>query len=799
MQVRSYIDRLKDAMARHWLLLVVAQAIVLVFVGYALRGGGKGGGVEATPASSTSAEAEPTVWTCSMHPQIQQPKPGKCPICGMDLIPVSKHKGGKVTSLRQISFSPDALALMQVEVAPVERKFVTAEINMVGKIDYDETRLGYITAWVPGRLDRLYVDFTGVEVKKGEHMVEMYSPELYEAQEELILAVQAVKQRQGTFVDDARRLLESAREKLRLWGMTPEQISQIEQQQRPTDHMTIYAPMGGIVIEKKRQEGDYVNTGERIYTVADLSWVWVRLDAYESDLPWLHYGQKVTFTTEAYPGEPFEGRIVFIDPVLNARTRTVKVRVNVPNEDGRLKPEMFVHARVRALVATEGRVMDPELAGKWIGPMHPEIIRDGPGTCPICGMPLVPAESLGYVPAKADASDRPLVIPVSAALVTGKRAIVYVQLPDTEVPTFEGREIVLGPRAGDYYLVRAGLREGELVATRGNFKIDSALQIQAKPSMMTPEGGGGGGHHHGGGSSAAQKGEATQSAGGMKVPAKMREQLEGLELAFKTVGDAIQVGDLDQIRAAFHAFEADLRAISADALSGHAAMMWDELAMLLRNDAIEGGDVQRLKEAYRVFNEMANHMRRLRQQFLQTPVASAKHDHGPVEKFDAPEQFRLQLSNVWLAYARLSDALAADDLEQARKHVSEMTAALEKIDMKLLQGEAHQAWMHLLGEMKPILQRMKTAPDIDALREAFSPLSDVMANAIRMFGIDPALTVYQLHCPMALGDRGADWLQADRDVRNPYFGSKMLRCVDGIRQIAGERSGDKKEAGHEHP
>jgi len=231
----------------------------------------------------------------------------------------------------------------------------------------------------------------------------------------------------------------------------------------------------------------YVQTGTKIYTIADLSRLWVKLDAYESDMMWVRYGQEVEFKTEAYPGETFNGTISFIDPVLNAKTRTVKLRVNIENPDGRLKPEMFVRAVVRAKVAQAGQVMDKAMAGKWICPMHPDIVKTKASTCDICGMDLVTTESLGYV--KVDAlGEPPLVIPASAPLITGKRAVVYVQLPDTEKPTYEGREVVLGPRAGDYYIIESGLAEGEIVVTNGNFKIDSALQIQAKPSMMSEEG-----------------------------------------------------------------------------------------------------------------------------------------------------------------------------------------------------------------------------------------------------------------------------------------------------------------------
>ena len=428
-------------------------------------------------------------WTCSMHPQIRQPKPGKCPICFMDLIPVAFEQAD--IGQRQISFSKEAIKLMEIETTPVERKFVTAEIRMVGKIDYDETRVKYITAWVPGRIDRLYVDFTGITVKKGDHMVYLYSPELISAQAELLGASKAAGNIKSETSELIKRstlaTLEAAREKLRLLGLNNDQVDQIENSGKPVTHLTIYSPIGGIVINKHATEGMYVQTGTPIYTVADLSSLWVKLDAYESDLPWIRYGQEVEFSTEAYPGEVFKGTISFIDPVLNDKTRTIKVRVNADNRDGKLKPQMFVRAVVRSKVAKGGRVMAPELAGKWICPMHPSVVKIEAGSCDICGMDLVTTESLGYVAADVP-KEAPLVIPASAPLITGTRAVVYVQVPQTEKPTYEGREIVLGSRAGDFYIVQSGLAEGEIVVTNGSFKIDSALQIQAKPSMMNPEG-----------------------------------------------------------------------------------------------------------------------------------------------------------------------------------------------------------------------------------------------------------------------------------------------------------------------
>ncbi len=431
------------------------------------------------------------MWTCSMHPQIQQPKPGNCPICFMDLIPVETDSDTAGTGPGQISFSPEALKLMELQTAAVERKFIDAEIRLVGKVDYDETKLKNVTAWAAGRIDRLFVDFAGTEVIEGDHMVRLYSPELISAQAEYL---QALKSAENMRADTSELIqksnnatLKASKEKLLLLGLTELQLKDIKSKGAPIDYLTIYAPVGGVVLEKHVTEGVYVKTGTIIYTIADLSSIWVKLDAYESDVALVTYQQEVEFTTEAYPGEIFKGRVTFIDPTLDRDTRTVKLRVNVPNPDGKLKPGMFVRAVVHSKLAQNGVIADPGLADKFVCPMHPSIIKDKQGICDICEMDLVKAASRGFTGADPNKTP-PLVIPASAPLITGKRAVVYVQIPEAEKPTYQGREIVLGPRAGDYYIVKEGLSEGETVVTKGNFKIDSALQIQAKPSMMSPNG-----------------------------------------------------------------------------------------------------------------------------------------------------------------------------------------------------------------------------------------------------------------------------------------------------------------------
>ncbi len=880
---------LERFLVKHAVILFVVQVVIVFALGYVAQSvlsdsEAPGDPQEENGSQNLQAAEESTLWTCSMHPQIRKTGPGKCPLCGMNLIPLRTTAKDKGTSMRQLTVSPAARALMNIQTSRVEKRYVTAPVRMVGKIDYDETRLRHITAWIPGRLDRLYVDYTGVQVKQGDHMVYIYSEELHAEQQVLIDALRSARKRKGqtSLFGENVNLVELTREKLRLWGMTPQQIQEIEQRAKPTDHMTIYAPIGGIVIEKHREEGDRVKVGDRIYTVADLGHLWMKLDAYESDLVWLRYGQRVTFTTEAYPGETFEGKIAFIDPVLNPKTRTVKVRVNVPNPAGKLKPEMFVRAVVRAGVAGGGRVIDANLAGKWIGPMHPEIVKDHPGKCDICGMPLVRAESFGYVTSEIAESTRPLVIPVTAALVTGTRAVVYIEMPsqprglkeayqalggaievaktqpdkmshvraafrlvgdaltqpnekllttsarrlwsevsapleadvekgstlkkhkdaekvfasltenmelvrsdfaDPNEPTFEGREIVLGPRAGDYYLVKHGLQEGQLVVTRGNFKIDSEIQLQAKPSMMTPQGGGGGGHHHGGHGGAKSKKKAGPSAAAFDLPVTVRQKLQQLNAAYKDVATALKSGNQAQIRAEFAALGEVLDGVDGKLLTGHAKMQWKEFAMLLGNDVAEGRDVARIKDARRVFESLEKTMRRVDAQF------GLSHAPDVAQRLDVSSEFQSRLAGLWRTYLTIGDLLAGDNFEEAKRAAASLERTLGAVDMKLLtDARSHTAWMRELSNLRSIQNGMATADDLQRLRGHFQSLSGEMQVLALTFGFGDKVLVYQLHCPMAFGNQGAIWLQKDAQARNPYLGSIMPKCADRVELIAGAKT-----------
>lgn len=488
-----------------WVLLAVLLMVSLFI--------GKGIGsyfFSASPTKSTSISSNQT-WTCSMHPQIRKNEKGKCPICAMDLIPVQtepkrerkikywqapmdptykRDKPGKSPmgmdlvpvyeegdddsqSMTEIKLSKKAEKLADIQVTPVVRDYATETLFLSGKLLVDETRTKTISAWFPGRIENLFIDYTGIKVDKKDHMAVIYSPDLLVAQKELLEAKRSQSQ----------ALILSTREKLRLWGLSRSQIRAIEKTGKVSDQLTINAPIGGTVLKKFVSEGDYVKTGSKIYQMADLSRLWLLAEVYESDVGKVQYGQKLTFTTDSYPGQVFKGIVTFVDPVVDPVTRIVRVRAVVENDDKKLKPEMLARVNIQIKLGVKGVVASNDINDLWVGPMHHEEVSRKPGKCSICGMKLKKASELGLTSRSHD--QKPLLIPATAPLITGKRAVVYIKGSSPGV--YEGREIMLGLRVGDHYIVHHGVKEGELVVSKGNFKIDSAMQIMAKPSMMQSE------------------------------------------------------------------------------------------------------------------------------------------------------------------------------------------------------------------------------------------------------------------------------------------------------------------------
>lgn len=534
-----------------------------------------------TDSDDSKESAEPQMYTCSMHPTVRLPDPdAKCPICFMDLIPVT-DSSSEPGSERRITMSKSAAALARIETTTIARFLPEAQVRLFGRMAVDETRVARLTAYFPGRLDRLFVNYVGVPVNRGDHLAEIYSPELLAAFEELRQATRAVKELENAsnlVRESTEQTLLAAREKLRLFGLTETQIREVESGGMTSDRFTIYAPLGGIVTHLGQREGDYVQTGTVIATVADLSRLWLDLEAYESQLPLLRWGQSVTFTVESHPGEVFRGQISFIEPMVDERTRTAAVRVAVENADRRLKPGMFATAIVRTKVDAHGAIISDALAGKWVGPMHPTVVRDEPGACDICGMDLVSAESLGVV-GDPTAIVVPLVIPRSAVLITGARAVVYVRVPGAEKPTFEAREVLLGSRAGDFYVVREGLNAGEEVVTNGAFRIDSSMQIAGKSSTMSPDGGGGAmsGHAHGG-AAAPPTGEV------VRAPDSFIHALKPVYAAYFQMQESLAADDLDGYRQGGRDLRTALGLVGEAGLVGPPLATWRRLRAQLNSE-----------------------------------------------------------------------------------------------------------------------------------------------------------------------------------------------------------------------
>jgi membrane fusion protein, copper/silver efflux system len=377
-------------------------------------------------AKSVNNEKDETIWTCSMHPQIRMHEPGKCPICGMDLIKLEQNSA--LPDPESIHLTPEAVQLANVQTTTVTRQLPVKEVRLYGKVQVDERLLQSQVSQIPGRIDKLLVNFNGEKVIYGQPLALIYSPKLVTAQQELL---EAAKTKQSQPV-----IYEAAKEKLRQWKLTDSQISSIENSGNVKNVMEILSSTNGIVTSVKVKTGDYVTSGTVLFDIADLSGLWVMFDAYESDLGLINKGDKLVFTVQAFPGTKYTGNITFIDPVIDPLTRVAKVRVEVNNISGKLKPEMF---------------------------------------------------ATGSVSANLSEFNNSIVLPRSAVLWTGKRSIVYVRQPGEE-PVFMLREVELGPMLGNNYVITEGLKEGEEVVTRGAFSVDAAAQLEGKTSMMNPAG-----------------------------------------------------------------------------------------------------------------------------------------------------------------------------------------------------------------------------------------------------------------------------------------------------------------------
>jgi Cu(I)/Ag(I) efflux system membrane fusion protein len=408
-------------------IIAAGTLIAGLLAGWLIFGGrGDTGRDEHQHSVETTAE---TVWTCSMHPQIRQNEPGDCPICGMDLIPLETDQGSDTYPM-SVSMSPTAMQLASVSTAIVGRMAPVKLVRLNGKVQTDGRMLYSQSSHIPGRIEKLSVNFTGEFVSSGQTVARIYSPDLVTAQEELLEAQRIMKTQP--------QLFNAAKEKLRNWKLSDNQIDEILESGEIEDEFPVRADVTGYVTRRIINLGDYVRQGETLYEIADLSKVWILFDVYESDMAWIKKGDKVKFSIASLPGESFEGIISYLDPVIDPKTRVVMARVDYNNPGGKLKPEMFAS---------------------------------------------------GVVEARLIRSSNSLVVPKTAVMWTGKRSLVYIKNSSDSGLSFAMREVTLGPALGDSYIVESGLQEGEEIAVSGTFSIDAAAQLAGKPSMMSPAGG----------------------------------------------------------------------------------------------------------------------------------------------------------------------------------------------------------------------------------------------------------------------------------------------------------------------
>ena len=593
--------------------IIGAGILILgIILGNVFSGGGDSNNSAGTEEHSHDAE-EATIWTCSMHPQIQMDKPGDCPLCGMELIPLESTNSEEEIASDEIVMTEEAIQLANIQTSVVSKTGANKEIRLLGKVKPDERKLYSQVSHIPGRIERLYINFTGEKVSRGQKMVRIYSPELISAQKELFEAIGSR--------DVFPQLYTATRNKLKLWKLSDKQIDAIEASGKIREQVDIYSDYSGYVMKRNVELGDHIMEGMNLYDIANLSSVWVMFEAYEADIPWINVGDEVDFNIQAIPGKKFNGKVTYVDPFVSSNTRVAKVRVDLNNPGNKLLPEMY---------------------------------------------------ATGIINATLNNKDQSLIVPKSAVLWTGKRAVVYVKVPHENIISFVYREIILGEDLGSFYIVANGLEEGEIVATNGVFRIDASAQLLGQKSMMNPEGG--------------------------KV-----------------------------------------------STGGHAGMdMGDDDASASKENTSEEDDMSKMVM---------------------------------IDKSKIDPRFKKQLGDVVAAYIGMKDAFTNDDPAAAQIEAVKVKESLEKVDMLLLMGDAHNEWMKAFKSTKKQVDIIINSREIGEQRAAFLILGNNLSEAIKTFGMDTGgKTVYLEYCPMADDNNGGFWLSYDKKINNPYFGKAMSTC-----------------------
>ena len=529
---------------------IISIAVTTLFVGL-LLGWFFFGGSKNTTVDEHQHDSEmvgETIWTCSMHPQIRQNEPGDCPICGMELIPLENDDNSELDPMA-ISMSPTAMQLANVATAIVGKTKPVKSVRLNGKVKADERSVYSQSSHIPGRIEKLMVNFTGEYVNKGQVIASIYSPDLVNAQEELFEA--------RKIVETEPLLFNSAKEKLKNWKLTDKQIAQILESGVVKEELPILADISGYVTEKKVNLGDYVMKGMAIYEIANLNNVWILFDVYESDMAWVKKGDAVNFTVQSLPGESFKGKISYIDPVIDPMTRVAKARVEINNSGLKLKPEMFVSGTVEA-----------------------------------------------ELPIKSEA----IIVPKTSVMWTGQRSVVYIKNTTAKGVNFMMRDVTLGPALGGGFVVNDGLQEGEEIAINGTFSIDASAQLAGKPSMMNPEGGPAmTGHNHGGGDMPATNGTPNKTAAKkVSVSQKAKDALKPLFTEYLSMKDALINDNLENAKKAGSNILKTVDGLNMALFTGESHNVWMGLSSDLKNTLQHVQHFKTLEEIRKAFQQVSN-------------------------------------------------------------------------------------------------------------------------------------------------------------------------------------------------
>ena len=509
-----------------------------------------GGSAKEEQKTSEETVTKDQIWTCSMHPQIRQNEPGACPICGMDLIPLETSDNSDIDP-DAISMSESAMIIAGVSTYKVGNSDGIKEITLNGKVEVNEKGVYSQSSHIPGRIEKILVTFTGEYVKKGQVVAYVYSPELATAQQELIEAY--------SIRDLQPQLFEAVKQKLRNWKVSETTIKNVLSSGKAQDKFPITADVSGYVVKKNVELGDYVQRGQTLYDVADLSTVWVLFEIYESDIPWIKKGDQVNYTIASFPGESFSGTISFIDPFINPSTRIATARVEVRNSNLKLKPEMFVSGTISSRVAT---------------------------------------------------NKSSLSVPKSAVMWTGKRSIVYVKNESEKGVSFKLRQVTLGPLLGNDYLIEEGLEAGEEVVANGTFNIDAAAQLAGKPSMMNLEGGKASTAHNHGGNQAAvsdKKPTALETAK-TTISSDAKTSLKPLYEDYFELKDALTKDNFSGAQKTIAKFENSLSKINMNLFKGDAHKIWMKYHTELKKNTLHAAHIKDIKEMRKSFIPISNVM-----------------------------------------------------------------------------------------------------------------------------------------------------------------------------------------------